>query len=89
MPKAKSAQLNQGCCLMSLKVNKGDTMKAKGSMRRATAEQKRTVFFVILRKDQHLKKILRYSIKGLGTWIEELMRSLGMSSLFGCLVNTD
>ena len=35
------------------------------------------------------KKILRYSIKGLSTWIEGLMRSLGMSSLFSCLVNTD
>ena len=35
------------------------------------------------------KKILRYSIKGQGTWLERLMRSLGMSSLYGCLVNTD
>ena len=64
------------------------------SMRRATAEQKImntlwAVLFVILRKDQHFKIFLRFSIKGIGTWIEGLMRSLGISSLFGFLVNTD
>ena len=55
MPKAKNAQLNQGCCLMSSKMKRGENMKTRESTSRAAKVQRSLNslwLFVILSKDQ-------------------------------------
>ena len=55
MPKAKNAQLNQGCCLMSSKMKRGENMMTRESTSKAAKVQmslNSLWLLVILRKDQ-------------------------------------